>query len=137
MLLRIGIGLLGLGFLLVGVTGLFRPEQLSEALALTPSNPVGLGSLRAMIGAHYFAMGSVALLAALLQRWSWLVPLAAIEGCMVLARGLAATAGQLDEAGISATIMEVVACLVLSLGAYLPGRTKMPQAQVSPALKND
>ena len=124
MLLRIAIGVLGLGFLLLGVTGLFRPEQLTEPLALAPTSEIGLGSLRAMIGSHYFAMGSIALLAALFQRWSWLVPLAAIEGCMVLARGLAATTGQLDEAGLSATIIEIIACLVLSLGAYLPGRSK-------------
>ena len=122
MILRIVIILLGIGFLLIGFSGLFRPAQLAEALALMPVTPAGTGSLRAMIGAHYLAMGSVAIVAALSKRWAWLVPLACIEGCMVLARGVSGIAGELDPSSIGATGIEVIACVVLALGATMARR---------------
>jgi hypothetical protein len=117
MILRIAIAPLGLGLLLVGFTGLLRPTDLAEALELAPGTAVGVGSVRAMIGAHYLAMGATALYAAVRGRGAWLAPLAAIEGCMVLARILSAVSGELDAGGVTATGVEIVACIVFAFGS--------------------
>ncbi len=122
LVLRIVIIVLAFGFLFVGYMGFFRPERLAEVLAFNPATPVGIGSVRALVGAQYLAMGLTALFAAVRGHWAWLVPLAAIEGCMVVARIMSSFAGELGPTGVTTIVMEVVSCLVLALGAFLPTR---------------
>lgn len=120
--LRISILLIGLGFIAIGLAGLFRPREVAEALALAPLTPIGLGSIRLMVGAHYLAMGLTALYAVVRQTPTLLVPLAAIEISMLAARSISGFAGELSSTGMAATGVEVVASLVLALGAMLPAR---------------
>ncbi|MGF1456935.1 MAG: DUF4345 family protein [Alphaproteobacteria bacterium] len=122
LILRIAVILLGVGFLYVGSMGFFRPERLAVVLDFNPETLVGLGSVRALVGAQYLAMGLTAIVAAVRGHWSWLAPLAAIEGCMVLARILSGFEGEWSPNGMTTLIMEVVSCLLLGLGAVLPNR---------------
>ncbi len=122
MFLRIAIVILGLGMTFVGVIGFLRPEGLAEGLALSPETPAGLGSVRALVGAHYLAMGLTAIYAAIRGHWAWLVPLATIEGLMVVARIVSLALGEADDSAVRTLVMETVTCLVLALGAILPAR---------------
>lgn len=56
--IRIAVIFLGVGFLIPGFLGVFRPEQLAEGLALTPEGSAGLLTVRALIGAPYLAMAA-------------------------------------------------------------------------------
>jgi len=72
--------------LLIGLAGLLTPQDFAASLQLSLDNPEGAGSVRAMIGAHYVAMGSVCLFASFRARPGLLWPVAAIEIAMVFAR---------------------------------------------------
>ena len=122
-ILRIAIILLGIGFLLPGVVGLLRPERMAEVLALAPDGFNGLLAIRALIAAPYLAMGIITVYAAVRGQWSWLVPIAAIEGTMVIVRIVSGVAGEFDSAGIRTIVMETVATALLTLGAILPPRS--------------
>ncbi|MEN0651755.1 MULTISPECIES: DUF4345 family protein [Hyphobacterium] len=120
--IRIVIILISVGFVFIGAIGFMQPERLAEAVSLLPQAPEGLASVRALIGAHYLAMGLVGIYAAIRIHPGWLVPLAAIEAVMVIARITSIAAGELDTAGMVQTGMEVVAASLLALGAFLPIR---------------
>lgn len=113
---------IALGYLFVGFAGFARPSGLAEAMALAPQAPSGIAAMRTLVGAHFAAMGVIALIAAVRIIPAWLVPLAAIEGFMILARVIALINGEADAAGLTQTGMEIVACAVLTLGAVLPIR---------------
>ena len=85
--LKVMVFALGGLFLLIGVAGMFTPENFANGMGLELANAEGAGSVRAMIGAHYVAMGGVCLFALFRQMPILLFPVAAIEATMVLARG--------------------------------------------------
>ncbi len=122
MILRILVVVLALGFLFVAYTGFFRPDRLAEALFLAPQSLAGLGSIRALVGAQYLAMGLVSIYAVLRGQWAWLAPLAAIEGCMIVARVMSLTGGEAGPTATATLGMEIFATLVLALAAILPPR---------------
>ncbi len=119
MVLRIAVLVLSLGFLFVAYVGFVRPERLAEALALSPTAPHGLGAIRALVGGQYLAMGGVAIFAVTRGPATWLAPLAAIEGCMVVARVVSLLSGASGPTGPTTIVLESVSCLVLALGAVL------------------
>lgn len=123
MLLRIGVALVGLGFLFPGFVGVLRPERLAEILALGPETAVGWVSIRVLIGAPYIAMGLVTLYAVARRQWAWLVPIAAIEGVMALARILSGVTEGFAAAGIGLILVEAFVSLLLTLAAILPTRS--------------
>ena len=125
--LRISIFLIGLGFVAIGLAGLFRPSEVAEALALMPKSPIGLGSIRLLVGAHYLAMGLTAIYAAVRQSPTLLVPLAAIEVSVLAARSISGFAGELSSTGMVATGLEAVASLVFTLGVLMPARANTAQ----------
>jgi hypothetical protein len=124
MVLRVAAIVIGIFFFLPGFVGVFRPERLAEILALGPEGPVGLVTIRVLIGAPYIAMGLVTVFAAVRGRWAWLVPISAIEGVMALARILSGFREGFEAAGVGTILVEAVVCLVLALTAILPARAK-------------
>ena len=124
MFIRIAVIFLGVAFLIPGFLGVFRPEQLAEALALTSDGSAGLLTVRALIGAPYLAMAATAIYAALRGQWAWLVPLAAIEGFMALVRIMTGVTEVFDSASIRVIIVELVFTVVLAMGAILPARSQ-------------
>ncbi|MCR9104129.1 MAG: hypothetical protein NXI15_02470 [Gammaproteobacteria bacterium] len=124
MFIRIAIIFLGIAFLVPGLLGVLRPEQLAEGLGLTPDGSAGLMTVRALIGAPYLAMAAIAIYAALRGQWAWLVPLAAIEGAMMLVRIMTGITEGFDSASIRIIIVELVCTVVLALGAILPARSQ-------------
>lgn len=121
--LQILVVFLGAGFLFIGVAGLVRPAQVAEVLFLTPEQPIGLGSIRAVVGGHYVALGFTAIYAAVRRSSTLLVPIAAVEAFMVAARIISGIAGELSPAGMTAAGIEVVASLVVIACVTLPVRT--------------
>jgi hypothetical protein len=124
-ILRIAIIVLGVGFLLPGLAGVFRVERFAEVVALTPESQTGIEAIRVLIGAPYLAMSAVTIYAAVRSQWAWLAPIAAIEGAMALTRlfsGLTDGFGTNTFASFAQLIIEMVVCVVLSLGAILPAR---------------
>lgn len=102
---------------------MFRPERLAETLALVPQTPVGLVTIRVLIGAPYLAMGFVTVYAALRGQWAWLVPVAIIEGVMAVVRIGSGLSDGFGAAGVHFIAAEIVMCVVLVLGAVvLSGR---------------
>ncbi len=122
MFLRLAVLVVGLGFLLPGVAGVFRPERLAEILMLAPETAVGWVTVRVLIGAPYIAMGLVTLYAAVRRQWAWLVPIAAIEGAMALVRIMSGFAYGFEAAGVGEILVEAAVCLVLALASVLPAR---------------
>lgn len=123
MTLRVAALLFGLGFLLPGFVGVFRPERLAEILAIKPETAVGLVTIRVLIGAPYIAMGLVTLYAAVRRQWAWLAPIAATEGVMALVRVLSGFKEGFAAAGTGFILVEMIVCLVLALAATLPARS--------------
>lgn len=123
MVLRAAAILIGVFFFLPGLAGLFRPERLAEILALEPETAVGLVTIRVLIGAPYIAMGLVTVFAAVRGHWAWLVPIAAIEGVMALARILSGFTEGFEAAGVGTILVEAVVCFALTLAAILPARS--------------
>lgn len=111
--LKIAVYLIGGLFLLIGLAGMFTPENFASGLGLSLATAEGAGSVRAMIGAHYVAMASVCFVAMLRQQPVLLLPIAAIELVMVIARGVAAVNGEFGTATTVPTVIEVVAAAVL------------------------
>jgi hypothetical protein len=70
-----------------------------------------------MIGAHYLAMAAVCVFAMLRQQPVLLLPVAAIELVMVIARGVAAANGEFGTSPLVPTIIEVVAAAALLTAA--------------------
>ena len=120
--IRAMIVLMGIGYLFVGFAGFVRPTGVAEAMSLAPQAPPGIAVMRTIVGAQFAAMGFIAIIAAVRVIPAWLVPLAAIEGFMVLSRVIALINGEADSAGVTQTGMEIVAVTVLTLGAVLPIR---------------
>lgn len=124
-ILRIAIIVIGVGFLLPGLAGVFRVERFAEVVALTPESQTGIEAIRVLIGAPYLAMSAVTIYAAVRNQWAWLAPIAAIEGAMAVTRlvsGLTDGFGANTFASFTQLIIEIVVCIVLSLGAILPAR---------------
>lgn len=110
-------------FLLLGVAGMFTPESFANGLGLNLASAEGAGTVRAMIGAHYVAMGGVCAYAVIRKQYVLLLPIAAIEAVMVVARGLAAINGEFSSATMVPTSIELVATVVLLMAA-----TKLPDS---------
>ena len=115
-------GLVGVLFLLIGLAGLLTPQDFAASLKLSLDNPEGAGSVRAMIGAHYVAMGSVCLFASFRARPGLLWPVAAIEIAMVFARLLSAVNGEFGASALIPTVIEILASVLLVLAATNQGR---------------
>jgi hypothetical protein len=124
MILRIAVILTGMFFLLPGFVGVFRPERLADTLMLAPEAAGGWVAIRVLIGAPYIAMGLVTLYAAVRGRWAWLVPVAAIEGIMAATRIVSGFLDGFEAAGVHLIGVELLICIVLSLGAILPARSR-------------
>lgn len=121
--LKLIVYLIGGLFLLLGLAGMFTPVDFANGMGLSAASPEGAGTVRAMIGAHYVAMGGVCLFAIIRQQEILLLPIAAIEVMMVIARGLAAINGEFVSATMVPTTIEFVAAIVLFTAAQkLPGR---------------
>lgn len=115
--LKILVVLIGGLFLLLGFAGMFTPEGFANGLGLDIANPEGSGTVRAMIGAHYLAMGGVCVFAVIRNMPILLLPIAAIEAVMVLGRAVAAVNGEFSTATLVPTTIEVIAVVVLTTAA--------------------
>ena len=115
--LKMAVFLIGGLFFLIGLAGLFTPEEFASGLGLSLVSAEGAGSVRAMIGAHYLAMAAVCVFAMLRQQPVLLLPVAAIELVMVIARGVAAANGEFGTSTLVPTIIEVVAAAALLTAA--------------------
>ncbi len=115
--LKVAVYLIGGLFLLLGIAGMFTPEDFANGMALSIASPEGAGTVRAMMGAHYVAMGGVCLFAIVRQQEILLLPVAAIEVMMVIARGLSALNGEFVSATMVPTTIELVASIVLVAAA--------------------
>lgn len=115
--LKVFVFLIGALFLFLGLAGLFTPENFANSLGLEMTNPEGAGTVRAMIGAHYVAMGGVCLYAVIRQTAVLLIPIAAIEVVMVIARGIAAVNGEVSSATLVPTTIEILAVAILVTAA--------------------
>ena len=115
--LKVFVFLLGALFLFLGLAGLFTPENFANSLGLEMTNPEGAGTVRAMIGAHYVAMGGVCFYAVIRQTAVLLIPIAAIEVVMVIARGIAAVNGEVSSATLVPTTIEILAVAILVTAA--------------------
>ena len=115
--LKVFVFLIGALFLFLGLAGLFTPENFANSLGLEMTNPEGAGTVRAMIGAHYVAMGGVCFYAVIRQTAVLLIPIAAIEVVMVLARGIAAVNGEFSSAALVPTAIEIMAAVILITAA--------------------
>ncbi len=115
--LKVFVFLIGALFLFLGLAGLFTPENFANSLGLEMANPEGVGTVRAMIGAHYVAMGGVCFYAVIRQTPVLLIPIAAIEVVMVIARGIAAVNGEVSSATLVPTTIEILAVAILVTAA--------------------
>ena len=115
--LKVFVFLIGALFLFLGLAGLFTPENFANSLGLEMTNPAGAGTVRAMIGAHYVAMGGVCFYAVIRQTAVLLIPIAAIEVVMVIARGIAAVNGEVSSATLVPTTIEILAVAILVTAA--------------------
>ena len=115
--LKVFVFLIGALFLFLGLAGLFTPENFANSLGLEMANPEGVGTVRAMIGAHYVAMGGVCFYAVIRQTSVLLIPIAAIEVVMVIARGIAAVNGEVSSATLVPTTIEILAVAILVTAA--------------------
>ena len=115
--LKIFVFLIGALFLFLGLAGLFTPENFANSLGLEMTNPEGAGTVRAMIGAHYVAMGGVCFYAVIRQTAVLLIPIAAIEVVMVIERGIAAVNGEVSSATLVPTTIEILAVAILVTAA--------------------
>lgn len=117
--LKILVLLIGACFMLIGLMGVFQPAQLAEAFGFELPTPESVGQMRAMIGAHYVAMGAVCLFAGIRNLPALLLPIGIIEATMLLARLIAAINGEFTSAIIAPTMIELVAASVLLTAARL------------------
>ena len=115
--LKVFVFLIGALFLFLGLAGLFTPENFANSLGLEMTNPEGAGTVRAMICAHYVAMGGVCFYAVIRQTAVLLIPIAAIEVVMVIARGIAAVNGEVSSATLVPTTIEILAVAILVTAA--------------------
>ena len=115
--LKLTVYVIGSLFLLIGFAGLFSPENFANGLGLDLANEEGAGSIRAMIGAHYVAMGGVCLFAVVRNKPILLLPIASIECVMVLARGIAAVNGEFGSSMLIPAGIEIVAVVILTAAA--------------------
>ena len=122
--LKVLVYLIGGLFLLIGFAGLFSPEGFASGMGLSFASEEGAGTVRAMIGAHYVAMGGVCVFAMVRQQPILLLPIATIECVMVVARGIAAVNGEFGSSMLVATGIEVVAAIVLTTMALRPEQGK-------------
>ena len=122
--LKVFVFLIGALFLFLGLAGLFTPENFANSLGLEMTNPEGAGTVRAMIGAHYVAMGGVCFYAVIRQTAVLLIPIAAIEVVMVIARGIAAVNGEVSSATLVPTTIEILAVAILVTAAM-----KLPRSE--------
>ena len=111
-------------FLAIGFAGIFSPENFANGLGLAFANAEGPGTVRAMIGAHYVAMGGICIFAINRGIPILLLPVGAIEVVMVIARGIAAMNGEFGPATIVPTIIEVSAAIILITAAKTSSPTK-------------
>ncbi len=122
--LKVVVFLIGALFLFLGLSGMFAPVGFASSMGLEVANPEGAGTVRAMIGAHYVAMGGVCFYAVIRKMPILLLPIAAIEAVMVVARGLAAVNGEFSAATMVPTTIEILAAAILVTAAM-----KLPKIQ--------
>lgn len=115
--LKVMVYIIGGLFLSIGLAGMFSPENFANGLGLNLANEEGAGSVRAMIGAHYVAMGGVCCFAMVRHKPILLLPIASIEMVMVLARGIAAVNGEFGSSTLVPTGIEVIAAVILTTAA--------------------
>ncbi|MEM7327672.1 MAG: DUF4345 family protein [Pseudomonadota bacterium] len=123
LILKILVCLIGAFFLLIGAVGMLQPLQLASSFGFELPTPESMGQMRAMIGAHYFAMGAVCLFAGLRNHPALLLPIGIIEGTMIVARLIGAVHGEFTGAIVGPTMIEIFASSVLLFAAT---RTKAP-----------
>ena len=124
MALKIFVLIIGGLFLIIGFAGIFTPENFASGLGLSFVNEEGSGTIRAMIGAHYVAMGGVCIFAISRELSILLLPIAAIEVVMVIARGIAAMNGEFGTATLVPTTIEILAAGILIIAAKKLSPTK-------------
>ncbi|MEO1553617.1 MAG: DUF4345 family protein [Pseudomonadota bacterium] len=117
LILKVLVLLIAAVFLFIGLVGMFQPAQLAETFGFELPTPESVGQMRAMIGAHYLAMGSVCLFAGLRNLPTLLLPIGVIEATMLLARLVAAINGEFTSAIIAPIAIEVAACGILLTAA--------------------
>ncbi|NKB33262.1 MAG: hypothetical protein GKR91_09200 [Pseudomonadales bacterium] len=122
--LKVLVFIIGGLFLLIGLAGMFTPEDFANGMGLTMANAEGAGTVRAMIGAHYVAMGGVCVFAMIRNIPILLLPIAAIEAVMVVARGIAAINGEFGAATLVPTTIEVLAAAILITAAMKLSNSK-------------
>ena len=115
--LKVLVFIIGGLFFLIGLAGMFAPEDFVRGMGLSLESAEGAGTVRAMIGAHYVAMGGVCFFAVIRKMPVLLLPIAAIETVMVVARGLAALNGEFGVSTVMPTSIEVVAAIILATAA--------------------
>lgn len=111
--LKVAVYLIGALFLVLGLAGMFTPEDFANGMGLSLASPEGGGTVRSMIGAHYVAMGAVCIFAMVRNQEMLLLPIAAIEVVMVVARGLSALNGEFVAATMVPTTIEFLASAIL------------------------
>lgn len=98
---------LGAMFLLIGMAGMLRPDDVIEGLGLASPGADGREAVRAIVGGHYAGMGAVCLIAAARRAPAILLPIGAIAAAMVLARILSFATGEVTPAALVQTLIEV------------------------------
>ena len=111
--IRFLIGAIGALFMLIGLLGVFSPGSLANQLGLSILEPAGASALRAMVGAHYIAMGGVCLHAVWKEQTNLLLPIGIIEAAMVLARLIGFVHGEIGVTILAPTLVEIVAAVTL------------------------
>ena len=117
MALKVFVLIIGGLFLVIGFAGIFTPENFASNLGLAFANLEGAGTVRAMIGAHYVAMGGVCIYAITRGISILLLPIGVIEVVMVIARGITVINGEFGIATLAPTIIEVSAAIILLTAA--------------------
>ena len=125
LVVKIVVAVVGAAFLFIGSVGMFQPQQMAETLGFLLPTAESAGSMRAMIGAHYVAMGGICLFAVIRNVPVVLFPIGMIEGVMVVGRGIAAIQGEFTNATVAPTVIELVFALILlsTSWRHLPSRS--------------
>ena len=116
-LLRAGVIIIGVGFCLPGVLAVFQTDRLGEFLSLNAASPTGQVSIKVLIGAPYLAMAAICIFAAVKSKWSWLAPVAAIEGAMCVVRIYSGLIYGFEAAGTVEILIEITVCIFLAICA--------------------
>jgi hypothetical protein len=115
---RIFFFIIGGMFLLIGLAGMFRPDQVMDGLGLASTGAEGREAVRAIVGGHYAGMGLTCLVAAARRLPAVLLAIGAIAATMVLARLLSFAAGEVTPPAVVQTLIEVAIAVVALPSAW-------------------